>query len=301
MSADFRELVELAAGQDGLLTTAQLRALGVDRSAQSRMCTRGLLDPVHRGVVRVAGAPITWRQRVRAACLADDRLAASHRSALRLWDMRTVDDEVEVTIRYPASRVLDGVGVHRSVDLDPRDVTHLEEIPVTSPARTLADAGLVFPAHEVRRLVDHSVAVGKVTKSELIDVRRRFSQHGRNGLVSLDLAIDALPAGAAETDSGPEVALLRLLADAGLPEPVRQHRVMIGGAPRFIDLAYPQVRLALEYDGNDPHTRVDRFESDRRRQNGLVLLGWTVLRYTHGDLRDRPHHVVRQIRSLLDL
>ena len=300
MSADFRELVAVAVGQDGLLTTAQLRALGADRSAQGRMCRRGVLVPVHRGVVRVAGAEVTWRQRVRAACLADERLVASHRSALRLWEMRSFDDEVEVTIRYPASRSLEGVRVHRSVDLDPRDVDRVDGIPVTSPDRTLADAGLVFPAREVQRLADHAVALGHVTPSQLIDVRRRYSQHGRNGLVSLDLAIDGLPAGASEADSGPEVALLRILAAAGLPEPVRQHRVMVGGESRFIDLAYPLARVALEYDGNDPHTRVDRFESDRRRQNGLVLIGWTVLRFTHRELRDRPHHVVHQIRSLLD-
>lgn len=273
MSADFRELVAVAVGQDGLLTTAQLRALGVDRSAQSRNCRRGLLDPVHRGVVRVA---------------------------LRLWEMRSFDDEVEVTIRYPASRSLECVRVHRSVDLDTRDVARVDGIPVTSPARTLADAGLVFPAREVQRLADHAVAAGWVSPPPLIDVRRRFAHHGRNGLVSLDLAIDGLPVGASEADSGPEVALLRLLADAGLPEPVRQHRVVVGGEPRFIDLAYPPARVALEYDGNEPHTRVDRFESDRRRQNGLVLLGWTVLRYTHRELRDRPDQVAHQIRSLLD-
>jgi very-short-patch-repair endonuclease len=103
-----------------------------------------------------------------------------------------------------------------------------------------------------------------------------------------------------ETDSGPEVALLRLLAHSGLPEPVRQHAVLVGGERRFIDIAYPQARLALEYDGNDPHTRVERFESDRSRQNGLVLLGWTILRYTHRELRDRPHRVIHQIRSFLD-
>lgn len=301
MTVDFRVLARIAATQDGLLTSTDLRELGVDRSSLRRLCQKGLLERVHAGVVRVAGAPISWNQRIRAACMADERLVASHRSALRLLAMRSRESAIEVTIRFPASRCLDGVRVHRSVDLDPRDVIDIDGIAVTSPARTLADAGLIFRAHEVQRLVDHSVAIGQVTKSQLIDVRRRFGEHGRNGVVSLDLAIDGLPSAAAETDSGPEVLLLRLLADAGLPEPVRQYPVRVGRERRYIDLAYPDVSLALEYDGNDPHTRVARFEDDRRRQNGLVLLGWTVLRYTHAELRDRPHSVIRQIKTILDL
>lgn len=301
MAVDFGKLFGTAEDQDGLLTSGQLREIGVDRSSLGRLCRRGILIRVHPGVLRLAGAPSSWRQRLRAACLTDARLVASHRSALRLWEMRTVDDQIEVTIRYPASRSLSGVSVHRSVDLEPVDTDSIADIPVTSAARTLVDAGLIFPAHEVQRLVDHSIAVGLVTKSQLIDVRRRFGEHGRNGVVSLDLAIDGIPAAVGGVESGPEIRLLRLLVEAGLPAPVRQYRVWVDGAERRIDLAYPESMLALEYDGTDAHTRVDSFVEDRRRQNGLMLLGWKVLRFTHGDLRDHPHRVVREVRRSLDL
>lgn len=204
-------------------------------------------------------------------------------------------------MRVPGDRRLAGVVVHRSVDLCARDVTDKSGIRVTTPARTLVDAGLRFPETEVQRLADHIISTGLATKSQLIEVRRRVGEHGRNGVVSLDLAIDGLPAGSAGAESGPEVALLRLLSQSGLPSPVLQFPVRVGGRRRRIDVAYPEVLVALEYDGSDVHTRVEGFVEDRRRQNELTAIGWTVLRYTHADLRDRPGAVVAQIRPLLDL
>jgi very-short-patch-repair endonuclease len=43
----------------------------------------------------------------------------------------------------------------------------------------------------------------------------------------------------------------------------------------------------------------DRFVDDRRRQNAVVNLHWTVLRYTWHDLVDRPDGVVNEIRTAL--
>lgn len=44
------------------------------------------------------------------------------------------------------------------------------------------------------------------------------------------------------------------------------------------------------------HTDVDRFQRDRSRQNTLVGLGWTVLRFTWADLVERPRYVIATIR-----
>ena len=43
----------------------------------------------------------------------------------------------------------------------------------------------------------------------------------------------------------------------------------------------------------------DRFVDDRRRQNAVVNLHWTVLRFTWHDLVDRPDAVVNEIRTAL--
>lgn len=293
---DINGLVQKATSQHGLLSTNQLRALGVSKSEQATLGKRGVLKAVRRGLVRLSGAPDTWEQRVMAACLTPGPAAvASHRSALRIWGLRTRWDGVEVSVRYPANRTVPGGIVHRSVDLTEADVVEVNCIPVTNPTRTLCDIGRTYGGDVLQRLVDHAVAIDLVTVRGLIDIRRRVGEHGRNGVVRLDLAIDGIPAGSNAAESGPEIHLLRVLLDGGLPAPVPQHNVRAGGRYYRLDLAYPEAKMAIEYDGVDVHTRVEGFVGDRRRQNDLVEAGWTILRFTHADLRDQPWVICRQV------
>jgi very-short-patch-repair endonuclease len=62
-----------------------------------------------------------------------------------------------------------------------------------------------------------------------------------------------------------------------------------------LDLAFPDVLLAIEIDGWAWHGDPERFQRDRRRQNVLVTAGWTVLRFTWADLIERPEHVLATI------
>ncbi len=298
---DMNGLVRMATGQQGLLTREQLRRDGITKARQAGLIRDGILVRLRRGVFRLAGSAIGWEQELLAVCLTEGApLVGSHRAAMRVWGLRTRFDDLEVSVAYIGNRALRGVVVHRSVDLVSRDLTIVKGLPVTTPARTLCDAGLIFPHTEVQRLTDHAVAIGLVTPRELIAVRRRrLGTQGRNGVVRLDHAIDGLPVGAGRTESGPEVAVLRLLTTSGLPDPALQHEVEVDGRRYRLDLAFPEARLGIEYDGVDAHSRVDRFVEDRRRQNDLAEAGWTILRYTHADLRDRPGVIVRQVRHHL--
>jgi very-short-patch-repair endonuclease len=76
------------------------------------------------------------------------------------------------------------------------------------------------------------------------------------------------------------------------------HPVLVGGRRYYLDIAFPALRLALEIDGYAYHGP-DRFESDRSRQNDLVLAGWTVLRITWRMLNDEPEAVVAAVRQAL--
>jgi very-short-patch-repair endonuclease len=66
-----------------------------------------------------------------------------------------------------------------------------------------------------------------------------------------------------------------------------------------IDIAFPDLKLAIEVDGRAWHVADDRFQRDRSRQNELVRRGWTVLRFTWADLVTRPQHVVLTITATL--
>jgi very-short-patch-repair endonuclease len=99
-----------------------------------------------------------------------------------------------------------------------------------------------------------------------------------------------------------ESVLRWLIHEAGLPAPVLQH-IVRDGDDRFlgeVDLAWPDQRVLVEFDGN-VHRERRVFVDDLRRQNGLVLAGWTVLRFTSADVLGRPRHVVATIRAALGL
>jgi len=64
------------------------------------------------------------------------------------------------------------------------------------------------------------------------------------------------------------------------------------------DVVFDRMKLVLEVDGLAYHTTPERFERDRRRQNRLVLAGWTVLRFTWRDITARPAYVLATIQDV---
>ncbi len=83
-----------------------------------------------------------------------------------------------------------------------------------------------------------------------------------------------------------EAKVLRVVTRLGLPQPVVNHRVRVGGRVRYLDLAWPEAKVAVEFDGFVPHSTRRVFDDDRARQNDLVADGWTVFRVTASMLRD---------------
>lgn len=94
--------------------------------------------------------------------------------------------------------------------------------------------------------------------------------------------------------------MARLLRAHRLPPAAFQHEVRHAG--RFVaraDFAYPDRRLAIEVDGFETHSTPRALQSDLARQNALVALGWTVLRFTWSDVVRRPEAVAAPIRRVL--
>lgn len=93
-----------------------------------------------------------------------------------------------------------------------------------------------------------------------------------------------------------ETRLRLLLLDAGVapPEVQLEVRTGVGGFVGRVDLAWPDLRLAVEYDG-DHHREREQFRRDVERLNALRLAGWTVLRFTADDVLRRPAETVRTV------
>jgi very-short-patch-repair endonuclease len=87
----------------------------------------------------------------------------------------------------------------------------------------------------------------------------------------------------------------RLMRAARIRGWTTNHRVRVRGNIYFIDIAFRGHRLAIEIDGRLHEDDPDLFEGDRRRQNGLVLAGWRVLRFTYWMLVNEPDYVISTI------
>jgi very-short-patch-repair endonuclease len=111
--------------------------------------------------------------------------------------------------------------------------------------------------------------------------------------------VDALVAARLVSLAEQESRLRVRLVLAGLPTPVTQH--VITQAGRFVarvDLAWPEHRVAVEYDGTW-HATTEQFHADRRRLNGLAATGWIVLHVTATRLREDFDRFVGELRAAL--
>jgi hypothetical protein len=173
--------------------------------------------------------------------------------------------------------------------LDAGDVIRFGAIPVTTPVRTAFDLA--------RRpgLIDAVVAVDALLTKRLVTLAGladyAAERAGWPGTRQMPRVLSLAVPGA---ESPMETRLLLLLVLAGLPAPAVQYRV----SGYRLDLAYPEVRLGVEYDG-DHHRGRDQFRHDVARLNRLRLLGWTVLRFTANDVLRNPQRMVDQVRRAL--
>jgi hypothetical protein len=103
-------------------------------------------------------------------------------------------------------------------------------------------------------------------------------------------------------DSPMETGVRLLLVPAGLPEPVVNLEIRDGAGVllRRLDLAYPSVRVAVEYDGRHHVDLVDRFEDDAVRRDDLAHDGWRLVTVTSRGIFRTPHETVQRVWRALD-
>jgi very-short-patch-repair endonuclease len=268
-----RAIARIAANQHGVMSVDQLRALGLSLDAISYRVRIGRLHRIHRGVYAVGHARLSNEGRWMAAVLACGPGAAlSHRSAAALWRMLPHGrGHAEVTVPGHGGRKRrKGIRLHRSISLHPAQTTLRAGIPVTTPARTLAD---------LRRCA---------TPDELSKARRQAEVRGYR----LDDQGDAEPD---LTRTELERRFVRLCRRHGLPLP--EVDVRIGGY--IVDFLWRDRSLVVETDSYRYHRGRAAFEHDYRRQAWLIAAGFEVVRFTWRQVVDEPEEVVAAVRVRL--
>lgn len=304
MATPDQVLASLARRQHSVFTGRQAVAGGVSRKALRARLATGHLDRVAPDVFHIAGTPVTWQAMVTAAVLAAGPGAvASHRTAAALWGL---DDfprgTPEVTVPRGVRLRREGVRVHSSTDLDRCGLRVRDGITVTDPARTLLDLARGTSDRRLLEAIESARRLRLTSWAELVATLAKHARRGRPGIRRLRRVIAANIHREEVTDSNLELLFLALLREHGLPEPELHFRLLDEGGHLIaeIDLAYPRLRIAIELDGA-VHREREVFERDRPRQNGIVLAGWTVLRFTWRDLVARPEQIVVAVRAAIAL
>ncbi len=273
-------LTDRAAGQWGLVTAAQALQEGVSRMQLGRMVDAGLLERLAQGVYaspavigdELLPLRVAWLS-LAPSLSAEERLAdpissgvVSHASAARLHGLGDLLADVhEFTLprRYQASR--EGLRVHRGV-LAAGDVTIAAGLPVTTPARTVAD--LLAAGHDfehVGQVAVDALRTGVSTGHQLALALGRV-RHGREPSDPAELAAELLAVGGLGSrelttrlvQSYTSLALVRRTLDEQLGQSPQQAKLIEDLAALVSAAAMPSVetrqRIAAWFE--DPENQV---------------------------------------------
>jgi very-short-patch-repair endonuclease len=241
----------------GLVTPGQLRGPGFRR--------------LFSGIFVGAHVDVDYSTRCRAGAL-----AVGGRGVLGGWSAAELlgascgppDAPVELIVCGSSAATRAGLVV-RADPLAADEITRLRGVAVTTALRTAFDLGRRPPITEAICAVDAITRCFAVSADTVATFAERH--RGTRGTAQLP---EVLRRSSPLAESPMESRIRVAIEDAGLPAPVLQHRV----GPYLLDLAYPALRLGLEYDGQH-HLTSARAIRDLTRQAYLTAEGWEVLRF----------------------
>jgi len=286
--------IGLMRANGGLALRAEVRELGVPERTLFRRLQDGSAIEVNPWVIALPGTQLDLAALTRAAVLARPAAIPAGLSAAVVLGEGPWDEVPQVGAPWLVG--------DRERALDARVFQH-------PGIKTVKRAGLVLshPAYAVVDLLrfldpQGAAAVGRAAvqrRTVTLDflAERRAALGRLAGARQLGLVIEQLHEG---THAESEHRFVALLREAGIGGWRANHPVRIGTRRYFLDVAFAEARLAVEIDGRAHHSSAAAFQNDRRRQNDLVAAGWTVLRFTWGDIVDRPHEVIARILTALE-
>jgi hypothetical protein len=287
-------IAQIADGQHGVVSWAQLSELGCGRGAVQHRTRTGRLRQLHRGVYAVVGPQLLTRHgHWMAAVLACGPGAAlSHRGAAALWRIRG-GTKLEVTLPR-GKKPRKGIQLHWA-NLPDDEVTTHHGIPTTTVPRTLLDFAAVVQRHEFRSALRQAEQLRLTDRLWLGDLIERYPR--KPGVPIIRAVVEEAQHGLTLVKSELEELFLAFLIDAGLPAPLTN--VLIEGFE--VDCAWPEQRVVVELDSRSVHDTADAFEADRARDRRLEAAGWRVVRITWRQLHDSPEELEADLRRLLGL
>ena len=258
--------------------------------ARQRTVSTGLVIP-SRGLRVPWGIEQELPDRLRPLGDLTPGSAFSYSTAAHLWGVPMpswLQNELTIHIsrpRHGAAPRRAGVTGHRVVFL-PGETTTLKGLSVTTPARTWLDLARLLDEDSLVAAGDALVNANKrsfmperTALTSIAELRGTVQRHPKmRGVLRARAALDLIRVGA---DSAPETFLRLRLVHAGLPEPELGYVIVDanGSEVAWPDLAYPEYRVALQYDGGH-HFEREQIELDIVRNERTAQAGWIQITIT---------------------
>ncbi|BBX83928.1 hypothetical protein [Mycolicibacterium aubagnense] len=289
MNADVDVLLAI---QDGVATSSQILTRQSRREFNEDLRT-GALQRIWQGIYS-RGEPDDWT-RLRGldhSAGAVVPVCLGTAAALYGFDTENPKDLHVLNPPHHQLRNADGLVVHR------RDGAPMAEVcgrPATTAAWTAIEVARSLRRPRSLATLDAALRSGTCDRVELSRAVTR--QAGRRGIVAVR---ELLPLADARAESPMESEARLVMIDGGLPAPELQYELIDGrGQLRRLDFAWPDHRVAAEYDGMDWHSGADAMLANRNRTSALMDIQWTVVPIVFEDVRRRPDDLVSRIAMQL--
>lgn len=228
------------------------------------------------------GHPLTLLDRTTATWLWSRRQGViTGAAASALHGAQWVADDIVIELNWPDRKSPPGV-IARTETLLPEELDTRHGIVVTSVARTAYDLARRGPVDRAVERLDALAAATHFKADDVIELARAHPHVRESRRVAR--VLDLVDAGA---QSPKETWLRVMLIGAGYPRPSTQIPVPgPDGYPRYyLDMGWPEVRVAVEYDGE--HHRLDpvQYRHDIIRAEYIASLGWRRVTVVAGDRR----------------
>jgi hypothetical protein len=233
--------------------------------------------------------------------------AFSHLTAAQLYGVPLPESQsavVPVHVLSPTSTRARTVGTvgHRAARPFPFSFRY--GLPVVGPELVWLQLAAILSRNDLVAAGDHLVTPGGSASdrapslASIRGLRAMVDSAGqRRGVRNAAWAITRVRVGPA---SRPETLLRLCLVEGGFPEPEIGVPVPVAGGSLVLhpDLAYPTLRIAIEYEGGR-HREARRWERDIERRELFEDAGWRVIRVTAASLAD-PIALVARVRRVIE-
>ena len=283
--------------QRGCFTSAQALAAGLTHHELARLLARGI---VVREAPRIYRFGVTsarsWKDNLAAELLRTGGVACGL-SAAALYGLADPPAEPCVLVSRGSRSAVPGR--HTTRELAPSERVVVDGLRALSPVRTILDSVNRLPRHKAVALIESAIVKGLVKPIALERRATELSNAKRPGCgLTLKILAELHPELGRSRNEW-EALVARRAKAFGLPAPHLEFGLFIDGRRYIADAAWPAQKVALEFDGRDPHMRRRVHDYDTGRRNDFASAEWLRFGITASALRRRDDRIFRQVANAI--